>query len=79
MVMDTIQIRLNHSLTQHVDNIVKEGMYSSRSDVIRDAVRRFVWESQVNSIKLKGSSIKQVKKARKELSKDISLKEINSF
>lgn len=38
-----------------IDLHVKEGGYANRSDVIRDAVRRFVWKKEVvkeNHVKL---------------------------
>jgi len=53
MVMDTIQIRINGELLKELDYFVKSGFYSNRADVIRDAVRRFVIDSQVGTIKLK--------------------------
>jgi len=80
MVMDTIQIRLNKKLVQEVDSLVKDGSYSSRSEAIRDAVRRQFWHSQVGTMKFKGNAVELVRKARKELSKEkIDLDEINSF
>ena len=42
MVMDTLQIRMSHGLVEMIDSLVKKGVYSNRSDAIRDAVRRFV-------------------------------------
>lgn len=80
MVMDTLQIRLGHGLIERVDSLVKTGIYSNRSDVIRDAVRRFVWENEVGTIKNRGDSVKQVRKARADLSKQkIDLDEVNSI
>ena len=78
--MDTFQIRINHGLLKRVDSLVKTGVYSNRSDVIRDAVRRFVWEKEVGSISNKGNSAEQIRKIRKELSKrEIDLDKINSL
>jgi len=80
MVMDTFQIRMNQGLLKRVDSLVKTGVYSNRSDVIRDAVRRFVWEKEVGSISNKGNSAEQIRKIRKELSKrEIDLDKINSL
>lgn len=80
MVMDTFQIRMNQGLVKRIDNLVKIGIYSNRADVIRDAVRRFVWEKEIGSIPNKGNSVKQIRKIRKELSKQkIDLDEINRF
>ncbi len=80
MVMDTLQIRLGSGLIDRIDLLVKGGVYSNRSDVIRDAVRRFVWEREVGSITYKGNSIKLVRKARELLSKEkIELNKINNL
>lgn len=80
MVMDTLQVRLSHGLVERIDSLVGSDIYANRSDVIRDAVRRFVWEKEVGSIVNKGDSVNQVREARKILSKQkIDLKEINNL
>jgi len=80
MVMDTLQIRMNQALLKRVDTLVKSGIYANRSDVIRDAVRRFVWEKEVGSINHKGNSVEEVKKIRKKLSEEkLDLDEINNL
>ena len=80
MVMDTLQIRMNKELIKRVDTFVKLGVYSNRSDVIRDAVRRFVWEKEVGSVVNKGNAVEQVRGVRKQLSKEkINLNEINNL
>ena len=78
--MDTLQIRMNKALLKRIDFLVKVGVYSNRSDVIRDAVRRFVWEKEVGSISNKGESIKQIREIRKKLSKEkVNIEEINKL
>lgn len=81
MVMDTLQIRMNKGLLNSVDNLVKTGIYSNRSDVIRDAVRRFVWEKEVGSVFNDGeNSVNKIRKIRKELSENpIDINKINDF
>ena len=80
MVMDSLQIRMNKGLLSRVDSLVKSGIYTNRADVIRDAVRRFVWEKEVGSISGKGNSVKAVRKVRTLLSdKDLDLDEINNL
>lgn len=80
MVMDTLQIRMNSGLISRIDSLVNMGIYSNRADVIRDAVRRFVWEKEVGSISKKGDSVKEVRKIREILSKQpVNLDEINSL
>ena len=79
--MDTLQIRMNKELLKRIDSLVKSGIYSNRSDVIRDATRRFVWEKEVGSIKNDGkNSVEQIREIRKKLSKEpIDIDEINNF
>ncbi len=80
MVMDTLQIRMNKGLISRIDSIVESGIYSNRADVIRDAVRRFVWEKEIGSISKKGNSVKVVRNIRKILSeKNADLDEINKL
>ena len=80
MVMDTLQIRMNGGLLSRIDSMVKSGIYSNRADVIRDAVRRFVWEKEVGSVSNKGNSVKAIRKVRKKLSgKKVDLNEINNL
>ena len=71
---------MNRQLVKLVDSLVKTGIYANRADVIRDAVRRFVWEKEVGSISRKGKSLEITRKARGKLSKGkINLKEINNL
>jgi Arc/MetJ-type ribon-helix-helix transcriptional regulator len=80
MVMDTLQLRMNKALLKRVDTLVKSGVYSNRSDVIRDAVRRFVWEKEVGSVNYKGNSVEEIRRIRKKLSKKTEdLEEINNL
>lgn len=80
MVMDTLQIRLNSALVKKVDSLVEDGYYSSRSELVRDAVRRFVWVNELGTISLSGKSVQQVRKARTKLSKQsIDLDDVNSL
>lgn len=70
MVMDTLQIRLSHPLVEKVDRLVESGLYASRSDAVRDAVRRLALQNMIGSIPNKGDSVKEVKIIRKRLSKE---------
>ncbi|MFA5174155.1 MAG: ribbon-helix-helix domain-containing protein [Candidatus Pacearchaeota archaeon] len=80
MVMDTIQIRMNKGLLKRIDLMIKSGIYDNRADVIRDAVRRFVWEKEVGSVSFKGNSVEQIRKIRDKLSKEkFNLDEMNNF
>ena len=80
MVMDTIQVRLSHGIVKRIDDLVETGVYSSRSDVLRDAVRRLVLDKLVGILQRKEDSVKEVKALRRKLSKEkIDLEEINKL
>lgn len=69
--MDTIQIRLGHGLINKIDDLVNTGIYSNRSDVIRDGVRRLVLDKMVGIISNTGNSVKEMKKIKNKLSKEV--------
>ncbi len=81
MVMDTLQIRMNKGILKKVDSLVKSEIYANRSDVIRDAVRRFVLEKEVGSMPNNGkNSVEEIRKIRKKLSnQEINIDEMNNF
>ncbi len=80
MVMETMQIRMNKELVQRVDTLVQTGIYSNRSDAIRDAVRRLILNDLVGILSNNENSVKQIKSVRKRLSKEkFNLEEINKI
>ena len=80
MVMDTIQIRLSHGLVERLDGLVGTGIYANRSDAIRDAVRRLVLESMIGIIANTEDSVKEVRKIRNKMSKEVkSFKDIEEM
>ena len=42
--MIPVQIRINRKMIERIDQLVEAGVYSNRSEVIRDATRRLVIE-----------------------------------
>lgn len=84
MVMDTLQIRLGHGLVELIDSLVKKGIYSSRSDFIRDAVRKQMvlnnLDRMVGIIPNTGDSVEEVREIRRKLSKEIkSFKDVEKI
>lgn len=84
MVMATVQIRLSDGLLRYVDSLVKSGMYSSRSDAIRDSVRKRMnlnaLDRMTGIIPDTGDSVKEVKEIRKRLSKEkFDIRKLNSL
>jgi len=73
MTMSVTQVRLPKGLIKEVDILVKQGFYTNKSDVIRDAVRKLVLEKQIGSIPNSGDSVKEIREIRKKLSKKIKI------
>ena len=42
--MISVQIRINRKIIEKIDQLVQAGVYSNRSEMIRDATRRLVIE-----------------------------------
>ena len=80
MVMSVTQVRLPEGLVREVNALVKKGLYTNKSDVVRDALRKLILEKQVGSIPHTGDSVQEIRKIRKRLSKEkLDLKEINRY
>ncbi len=78
--MEVTQVRLPEGLVKEVDKLVHRGIYTNKSDVVRDALRRLILEQQVGSVKNTGDSVKEIREIRKRLSKQkIDLDEINNL
>lgn len=80
MTMTVTQVRLPQGLVEEVDKLVKQGIYTNKSDVVRDALRRLILEQQVGSIKNTGNSVEEIRNIRKRLSKEkVNIDEINKL
>ncbi|MDD5086606.1 MAG: ribbon-helix-helix domain-containing protein [Candidatus Nanoarchaeia archaeon] len=80
MEMTVTQVRLPKGLVKEMNKLVSKGFYTNKSDVVRDAIRRLIIESQIGSIKNTGDSVKEVREIRKKLSKEkFNLDEINKL
>ncbi len=44
--------------------------YSNKSDIIRDAVGRLVWEKEIDTLPNTGDSVQEVREIRNRLSKE---------
>jgi Arc/MetJ-type ribon-helix-helix transcriptional regulator len=82
MSMSVTQVRLPEQLSKALDEYIEEGLYASRSDLIRDALRTFILhkliEEQIGTIPNKENSVRQVRRIRRMLSKqEDNLKDIN--
>lgn len=78
--MEVAQVRLPEGLVREVDKLVDKGFYTSKSDVIRDALRKLLLEKQIGSVPNTGDSVQEIREIRKKLSKEkIDLDEINAL
>jgi Arc/MetJ-type ribon-helix-helix transcriptional regulator len=80
MGMSITQVRLTEGLIEKIDQLVQKGYYSNKSDAIRDAVRRLVWDKEVGTIPNTGDSVAEVRATRTKLSKQkINVRSINAL
>jgi len=78
--MKVTQVRLPVKLIAKVDQLVEEGFYHSRSDLLREAIRKTVLEKYIGIVENKNNSVKEIREIRKKLSKmQINLDEINNL
>ena len=78
MSMSVIQVRLPKGIIEQIDSLVKKGLYSNRSDVVRESVRRHIsLDSVIGTIPNTGDSVKEIREIRKKLSEKI--KNIEDF
>lgn len=80
MPMQMTQVRLTKGLIGKISELVQKGYYSNKSDAIRDAVRRLVWEREIGTIPNTGDSVLEIREIRRKLSKEkFDLKAINNL
>lgn len=80
MTMAVTQVRLPQGIIEELDRLVERGLYTNKSDVVRDALRRLILEKQVGSIQNTGDSVKEIRAVRKKLSKEaFDLSSINKL
>ena len=88
MTMSITQVRLPIGLIKEVDKLVDKGLYTNKSDVMRDALRKLInekqlVEKQIGTIPNTGDSVKEIREIRNKLSKEIKsykdIEEINKL
>lgn len=79
MTTTIAQVRLPEGLMDEVEKLVTKGFYTSKSDVIRDALRKLVLEKQIGSVPNTGDSVKEIRGVRKSLSKGFVLKDLDKI
>ena len=85
MAMSVLQVRLPDGLIENIDKLVDKGDYSSRSDVVRDALRNMVdrkvsLNHMIGILPNTGDSVKEIRALRKKLSKEpFDIDELNKL
>ncbi|MEK6940021.1 MAG: ribbon-helix-helix domain-containing protein [Nanoarchaeota archaeon] len=79
MTMATAQVRLPEGLMEEVERLVNKGIYTSKSDVIRDALRKLILEKQIGSVPNTGDSVKEIREIRKRLSEGFTLRDLDEI
>lgn len=79
MAMEQIQVRISRGIIERVDSLVEAGIYETRSDAIRDGVRKLVVSDLVGIIPDKGDTIKDLRALRKKLSKGMTKEKLREF
>ena len=79
MAMAVAQVRLPESLMEEVEKLVTKGFYTSKSDVIRDALRKLILEKQIGSVPNTEDSVKEIREIRKRLSKGFTIKNLDEI
>ena len=64
MTMAVTQVRLPEGLIKEMDKLVDKGIYTNKSDVVRDALRRLILEKQIGSIPNTGDSVKEIREIK---------------
>jgi Arc/MetJ-type ribon-helix-helix transcriptional regulator len=49
--MKVVQVRMPEKIIEEIDKLVKRKVYSTRSDVIREATRKFIGSSYARNFK----------------------------
>ncbi len=69
--MQVVQVRMPKAMIKEIDTLVKKGIYTNRSDAVRNAIRLIEWKSMIGSIPNTGDSVEEVREIRRKLSKEI--------
>jgi len=63
-----VSIELTGNLLEYVDRAVKSGIYKSRSEVVREAIRTMIQNDLREQLKAKGLTLKEFNRVRGEVS-----------
>ncbi len=69
-----ISIEITGEILEYLNSKVESGLYKSRSEAIRNAIREMIQKDLEEQLRAKGISPKNIKKLRKEAAGEIIAK-----
>jgi putative addiction module CopG family antidote len=66
-----ISVEVTNDILRYLDAKVKEGLYKSRSEVVRTAIREMIQQDLSEQLKMKGITKKQLQQLREHVAGDI--------
>lgn len=66
-----ISVEVTNDILRYLDAKVKEGLYKSRSEVVRTAIREMIQQDLSEQLKMKGITKKQLQQLRGHVAGDI--------
>lgn len=66
-----ISVEVTATLLKYLDSKVKEGLYKSRSEAVRSAIREMIQDDISEQLKKKDVTPKELKKMRRKIADDI--------
>jgi putative addiction module CopG family antidote len=66
-----VSVEVTGNLLEYLDQKVKQGLYKSRSEVVRNAIRLMIQKDLEEQLRLKGLDPETFKEIRKETSDEV--------
>ncbi len=66
-----ISVEITGNLLEYLDKKVKDGLYKSRSEVVREAIRRMIQEDLRAQLEAKGIGPDNIESLREEVSGEV--------
>ena len=66
-----ISVELTGSILEYIEKKVNMGLYKSRSEVIREAIRKMISDDIREQLKVRGLTEKELEKARNKVAREL--------
>ena len=71
MIYMNISVEVTGNLLEYLDKKVQSGLYKSRSEVVREAIREMIQRDLKELMEAKGITIEELEKLREEVSGEL--------